>query len=140
MCCALQANTCLGLSPEPSSFVNCPRCTLCPPAILQLCVSIILCSFKRFNVLALWEQVSTGIRWFPKLNELLILQAQVFDSTNLLFGASELFHHHCPSHACWDILGTDRQTSYLIQRLSQSLMYEKERILNVLFRINDTRE
>lgn len=96
-------------------------------------------------MLLLWEQISTGVSWFPSsdfsllyqtLNKLPILQAQAFDPTYLFFGTSELFQHHCPSHVYWDILGTDKQTSYLIQRLSRSLMYEKEIILNFLSRLN----
>lgn len=133
MHCALQAKyTCLGLSPEPSSFVNSPWCILCPSAILQFYVFIILCFFKHCSVLP--EQISIGISWFPSsdfsllyttLNKLLIPQPQAFDPTNLFFGTSELFQHHCPSHASWDNLETDRQTSYLIQGLSQRFMYEK---------------
>lgn len=135
----------LGLSPEPLSFVNSPWCILCPSAILQFYVFIILCSFKHFSVLPLWEQINTGISWFPSsdfsllyltLNELPILQAQAFDATSLFFGTSELFHYQCPSHVCWDTLGTDRQTNYLIQWLSQSLVYEKEIILNFLSHLN----
>lgn len=145
----IAAYTCPGLSPDPLSFVNCPWCILCPSTILQFYVFTILCSFKHFRVLPLWEQISTGISWFPSsdfsllhltLNKLPILQARAFDPTDLFFGTSELFQHRCPSHARWDILGTDRQTSYLIQRLSQSLMYEKEIILNFLSHLNHSRK
>lgn len=116
---------------QSRTFILCyfPLCILCHSAVLQFYVFIILCSFKYFSVLTLWEQINTGISCLPSsdfsskylmLNGLPVLQPHVFDPTNLLFGTPELFHYHCSSHACWDILGTDGQTSYLIPKFNHS--------------------